>query len=137
MSTSTIPSFKVGQVIFLIPKGERRVVPAQVTEEILRRTMSGEETVWMLRLAGSQKTAPLDPEAAEYFTDVDALRDIMIQRTTQQVKSMLDKTVEIAEEAFGRRLQPTELPSASDKFEEEQSMTVVLPDGTKAKVRSK
>lgn len=133
---NTTPSFKVGQVIFLIPKGERRVIPAQVTEEILRRTMSGEETVWMLRLAGSQKTAPLDPDAAEYFTDVDVLRDVMIQRTTQQVKNMLDKTVEIAEEAFGRRLQPTELPSELDELEDEQPITVTLPDGTKAKVRS-
>jgi len=133
---NTTPSFKVGQVIFLIPKGERRVVPAQVTEEILRRTMSGEEIVWMLRLAGSQKTAPLDPDAAEYFTD-DILRDVMIQRTTQQVKSMLDKTVEIAEEAFGRQSQPAELPSALDESDDEQPMTVVLPDGTKAKVRSK
>lgn len=133
---NTILSFKVGQVIYLIPKGERRVVPAQVTEEILRRTMSGEEIVWMLRLAGSQKTAPLDPDAAEYFTDVDVLRDVMIQRTTQQVKGMLDKTVEIAEEAFGRRLQPAELPSEIDELEDEQPMTVMLPDGTKAKVRS-
>lgn len=133
---NTILSFKVGQVIYLIPKGERRVVPAQVTEEILRRTMSGEEIVWMLRLAGSQKTAPLDPDAAEYFTDVDVLRDVMIQRTTQQVKGMLNKTVEIAEEAFGRRLQPAELPSEIDELEDEQPMTVMLPDGTKAKVRS-
>ena len=137
MSTSTIPSFKVGQIIYLIPKGERRVVPAQVTEEILRRTLSGEETIWMLRLAGSQKIAPLDPDAAEYFTDVDILRDVMIQRTTQQVKYMLDKTVEIAEEAFGRQSQPAELLSALDEPDDEQPMTVVLPDGTKAKVRSK
>jgi hypothetical protein len=49
---------------------------------------------------------------------------------------MLDKTVEIAEEAFGRRLQPTELPSELDELEDEQPITVTLPDGTKAKVRS-
>jgi len=136
MSTNSIPSFKVGQVIFLIPKGERRIVPAQVTEEILRRTLSGEETVWMLRLAGSQKIAPLDPDAAEYFTDVDVLRDIMIQRTTQQVKSMLDKTVEIAAATFGRPSQPAELlPFPEELDEDDPPMTVLLPDGTKAKVR--
>jgi hypothetical protein len=129
--------FKVGQVVYLIPAGERRVIPAQITEEILRRTLSGEETVWMIKIAGSQKSIPLDPEAAEYYTDVEVLRDILIQRTTQQVNNMLGKTVEIAEEAFGRPERPAVSFSVPEDLQEEETATVLLPDGTKAKVRTK
>jgi hypothetical protein len=137
MSTYSLPSFKVGQIIYLIPENERKVLPAQVTEEILRRTLGGEETVWMIKLAGSQKNVPLDPNAAEYFTDVNILRDTLINRTTAQVNTMLDKTIEIANETFDVRAhKPFESISIPDSVDEQApNITVVLPDGTKAKVR--
>lgn len=137
MNTNSSPPFKVGQVVYLIPTGERRVIPAQITEEILRRTLSGEETVWMIKLAGSQKSVPLDPDAAEYYTDVEALRDILIQRTTQQVNGMLLKTVELAEEAFGRPERPAETFSVPSDLVDDSVATVIMPDGAKAKVRIK
>ena len=137
MSTYSLQSFKVGQIIYLIPENERKVLPAQVTEEILRRTLDGEETVWMIKLAGSQKNVPLDPDAAEYFTDVNLLRETLINRTTAQVNTMLDKTIEIANETFGARVQQSfesiSIPASIN--EQAPNITVVLPDGTKAKVR--
>jgi hypothetical protein len=127
MSAETLPSFKVGQIVYLIPSGERRVIPAQITEEILRRTLSGQETVWMIQLAGSQKSVPLDPDAAEYFTSVDILRDLLVERTKKQVVAMLEKAGALAEEAFG---QPVDEPVFED-----EAATVLMPDGTRAKVK--
>ena len=99
--------------------------------------MDGEETVWMIKLAGSQKNVPLDPDAAEYFTDVNLLRETLINRTTAQVNTMLDKTIEIANETFGARVQQSfesiSIPASIN--EQAPNITVVLPDGTKAKVR--
>ena len=133
MSTTALPPFLVGQIIYLIPSGERRVVPAQVTEEILRRTISGTETVWMIQLAGSQKSVPLDPSAAEYYINIDELRQTLVARTTQQVNSMIDRVEEAAREMFSvveePQPQPFELPI------NDQTATVLLPDGTRAKVR--
>jgi hypothetical protein len=131
MSAETLPSFKVGQIIYLIPAGERRVIPAQVTEEILRRTIMGQETVWMIHLAGSQKSVPLDPEAAEYFTSIDDLRNVLVERTKLQVLAMLEKSERMALEIF-------EMPhaeSVEDEVKEESRATVLLPDGTRAKVK--
>ena len=127
MSAETLPPFKVGQIVYLIPNGERRVIPAQITEEILRRTISGQETVWMIQLAGSQKSVPLDPDAAEYFTNIDNLRDVLVNRTKAQVFAMLERTEILAHETFP---QPTDNPV----FEEETT-TVLMPDGTRAKVK--
>jgi hypothetical protein len=135
MSTTPLPPFQVGQVIYLIPTGERRVMPAQITEEILRRTIGGTETVWMIQLAGSPKSVPLDPDAAEYFINVDELRRTLVERTTQQVNSMIDKTVSLAAEIFQQQA-PVNLSSTFDVEDDlPQTATVTLPDGTKARVK--
>ena len=127
MSAETLPSFKVGQIVYLIPSGERRVIPAQITEEILRRTISGQETVWMIQLAGSQKSVPLDPDAAEYFTSVEILRDILVDRTKAQVVAMLERAEALAIETFS--------PKVEDDDHLDEPTTVLLPDGTRAKVK--
>lgn len=132
MSEQTLPPFKVGQIVYLIPVGERRVLPAQITEEILRRTIKGSETVWMIQIAGSPNSVPLDPDAAEYFTDMVSLREAMLERTRKQVLTMLDKVETTAREVF-QQDGVDEMP-ADDGAE---TATVVLPDGTKAKVRTK
>lgn len=130
MSEQTLPSLKVGQIVYLIPTGERRVLPAQITEEILRRTVRGTETVWMIQIAGSPKSVPLDPDAAEYFTDMISLREAMIERTRKQVLAMLDKVEAMARETF-QESDPADEPT-NDPVD---VATVTLPDGTKARVR--
>jgi hypothetical protein len=109
-------------------------MPAQITEEILRRTIGGTETVWMIQLAGSPKSVPLDPAAAEYFVNVDELRRILVERTTQQVNSMIDKTVSLAAEIFQQQADDP-VPTISDSDEPSQIATITLPDGTKARVK--
>jgi hypothetical protein len=130
MSEQTLPPFKVGQIVYLIPTGERRVLPAQITEEILRRTVKGTETVWMIQIAGSPKNVPLDPDAAEYFTDMASLRDAMLERTRMQVISMLERVEATAQEIFQESI-PEEAPAEVDS----ETATITMPDGTKARVR--
>ena len=130
MSEQTLPPFKVGQIVYLIPTGERRVLPAQITEEILRRTVRGTETVWMIQIAGSPKSVPLDPDAAEYFTDVVSLRDAMLERTRMQVISMLERVEATAREIFQESV-PEEAPAEAAS----ETATITMPDGTKARVR--
>lgn len=130
MSEQTLPSFKVGQIVYLIPIGERRVLPAQITEEILRRTVKGTETVWMIQIAGSPKSVPLDLEAAEYFTDMVSLREAMLERTRKQVLTMLDRVEALAQETF----QESD-PEPEFVDEANETATIILPDGTKARVR--
>jgi len=85
----------------------------------------------MIQLVGSQKSVPLDPDAAEYFTDINDLRRVLTQRTVEQLNLMIDRTYEVAMEAFSM---PAESMSQSD---DSDILTITLPDGTKAKVRSK
>ena len=108
-------------------------MPAQITEEILRRTISGTETVWMIQLAGSQKSVPLDPEAAEYYVDISDLRKTLVDRTTQQVNAMVDKVVAAALEAFPQPDAVSDVLLSPSQVD--QPTTIVMPDGTRAKVK--
>ena len=130
MSEQTLPPFKVGQIVYLIPVDERRVLPAQITEEILRRTVKGTETVWMIQIAGSPKSVPLDPDAAEYFTDMGSLRDTMLERTQKQVLAMLERVELMAREVF-----QDSVSDAPVTEEISETTTITMPDGTKARVR--
>ena len=89
----------------------------------------------MIQLAGSQKSVPLDPSAAEYFTSVSDLREVLITRTTQQVNSMIDKVVATATELF----MPAEDPEPQDDCVPAMAepATILRPDGTRAKVKIK
>lgn len=82
----------------------------------------------MIQLAGSQKSVPLDPDAAEYFTSIEILRDLLVERTRVQVIAMLEKTESMANEFFGQDVEeaPVEVTSAA---------TILMPDGTRAKVK--
>ena len=106
------------------------MLPAQITEEILRRTVRGTETVWMIQIAGSPKSVPLDPDAAEYFTEVVSLRDAMLERTRMQVISMLERVEATAREIFQESV-PEEAPAEAAS----ETATITMPDGTKARVR--
>jgi hypothetical protein len=87
----------------------------------------------MIQLAGSQKSIPLDPDAAEYYINIDDLRQTLIARTTQQVNSMIDRVEESAREIFSVVNDPP--PQTFELPVNEQSATVLLSDGTRAKVR--
>lgn len=136
------------------------MLPAQVTEEILRRTLQGQETAWNIRIAGSEKSISLDPAAAEYYTSIDELRGSLIEKVTQQIDKMVGNATEIASSAFKQAPQAPSLvfDSSDDTADAEEAqddapddivpvgkrvykeseagnVRVVLPDGTRAKVR--
>ena len=84
----------------------------------------------MIQIAGSPKSVPLDPDVAEYFTDMVSLREAMLDRTRKQVLAMLEKVESTAREIF-QETSPEEIPGEVST----DSTTVTLPDGTKARVR--
>ena len=133
MST-TLPSFSfssvsVGQVIYLIPKDAKGVIPALVVEEITRKTTIGSSTSLMIQLPTQTKPVKLDPEAVEIFQNLEDVKQVLIERATKRINEMINEIDEVASIFKGQ----------SDDYEEsvEQTPTtfeVTLPDGTKARV---
>ncbi len=92
--------YVVGQVLFVILRNENRVYPMQVVEEITKKSLSGEETSYMVK-AGSGN----DPKSLLLITDISGeifdsaskVKAALIERAT----STIEKLVNLAEEKAG------------------------------------
>ena len=49
--------YDVGQVLYVISKKERKVYPVLVVEEIVRKTLSGAETSYIVQLPDRKSTS--------------------------------------------------------------------------------
>jgi len=133
MST-TLPSFSfssvsVGQVIYLIPKDAKGVIPALVVEEITRKTTSGSSSSLMIRLPTQTKPVKLDPDAVEIFMNLEDVKQALIERATKRINEMINEIYEIAS-IFQEQADILQ----EDVEQIQNTIEVTLPDGTKARV---
>ena len=81
----------VGQVVFLLTGKSSKVYPALVSEEIKKRSLSGETTNYVVRLptedAREVEISKLD---AEVFETIESARETILDRISTQVDKMLD-----------------------------------------------
>ena len=87
----------VGQVVFLLTGKSSKVYPALVSEEIKKRSLSGETTNYVVRLptedAREVEISKLD---AEVFETIESARETILDRISTQVDKMLDEAVSMS-----------------------------------------
>lgn len=107
----------------------------QVTEIITKRTLQGEETNYILQ-AGSDRDSKvsMDQIDGEVFESPEKARQTLIQRATQQINRLIDAAVTKSTEWYGEAA-TLEREEFTEKITDDLVETVVLPDGTVAKVR--
>ena len=49
-------NYEVGQIVYLLVKGEMKVIPTRVVEAITRRRLNGSETTYMVQLPDKDRT---------------------------------------------------------------------------------
>ena len=73
-------SYTVGQIIYLLSRKEIKVYPAQIVEEIKRKTISEEIVSYIIRLPDKSGTEVLiDEVSAEIFTSINDLEIKMVE----------------------------------------------------------
>jgi len=87
----------VGQVVFLLTGKSSKVYPALVSEEIKKKSLSGETTNYVVRLptedAREVEISKLD---AEVFETIESARETILDRISTQVDKMLDEAVSMS-----------------------------------------
>jgi hypothetical protein len=137
--------YSIGQVLFAIIAKKNQVYPMQVVEVITKKTLKGEEVKYALR-AGSDPNSVvmLDQVEGEVFESAERVRQVLVQRATNQINKMVEvasaKSVEWYSQTGSHQHE-----DLSDDIEkvgsldqpplEDNQMTVTLPDGTIAKIR--
>ena len=127
-------NYKVGQVLYVLVKKQQTVIPVQVVEQILRRTLSGEETMYTVNVPtnGGLKEMPLSDISGEVFEDLEQARTRLLENATAAIGSLIDAASKTSSRHFQPtsqgELQPTQLPMGQEVVE------ASLEDGTVVKV---
>jgi len=93
--------YDVGHILFLLFERKRQVIPVQVTEQITRKTLSGEKMEYIVTLPNEKRaTAELSTLGAQVFYTVEGAQEHMLSSAKNAIDEMVTKTTQIASEAF-------------------------------------
>ena len=137
-------TYSIGQVIFGVLKKKNQVYPMRVIEIITKKTLQGEVVSYLLQ-AGSDPSSTImfDQLDGEVFNSADLARKTLVIRATSQINKLVDVAVEKSAEWYGtqKTVQTIKgLPDLDHSFDDDdqlndESSSVILPDGTIAKVK--
>ena len=111
--------YSVGQVLFIILNKKQQVIPCQVTEQVVRRSLSGEETSYSVAIPSrnENKVHELDSIDGEVFESIEDVRKYMLDQTTQIITTITNKAISVAKARFD--------------YDSDALADVVLPDSAK------
>ena len=126
-------SFEVGQILFLLPKKENKIVPVRVVEIVVRKKLNDQSVEYIVEIPNKNRdTTSLSELDAMTFTSDRELRDYMVQNSTSAIEQMIATARRHAVSAFGDQTPPevTRVVPQDDEYS-----VITLPDGTTARIK--
>lgn len=137
----------VGDIVYIVSNRKRQVLPAQVVEQINRKTLSGEQTQYQVLVAGAKGPVDLDSlsEVGSIFSSLEEVRTSLYAQAEAAIVQVISAAAEMAAAHFTEEsadLQETinSFDSDSDTSSEDvipkatKRLKVKMPDGTSASV---
>lgn len=127
--------YLIGHIVFVVLSKKNQVYPMQITEIITKRTLQGEETSYILQAgADHESKVSMDQIDGEVFESPEKARQTLVHRATQQINRLIDMAIAKSTEWYGKPAE-IEVNVNHDKIIDDLVETVMLPDGTLAKVK--
>lgn len=82
-------TYQVGQILYVIPTGKTAVIPIQIVEEIVKRSLSGEEIAYKVSYGKDGKSAMLAEIDGEVFDSAENVRNVLVTRSTEAIHGMV------------------------------------------------
>jgi hypothetical protein len=128
-------SFEVGQILFLLPKKENKIIPVRVVEVVVRKKLNEQSVEYMVEIPNrTRDIVSLSELEAMSFTSEHELRDYMIQNSTNAIEQMIASAKRHSVGAFGEV--EASLATSREPAQVEEYTFITLPDGTRARVRN-
>ena len=126
--------YLIGHIVFVVLSKKNQIYPMQVIEIITKRTLQGEETSYILQAGSDQNSkVGMDQIDGEVFESHEVARKTLVNRASQQINRLIDMA--IAKSAEWYNIRPDHQTAVThDKITNDLMDTVILPDGTVAKV---
>lgn len=126
-------SYEVGQILFLLPKKENKIVPVRVVEVVVRKKLNDQSVEYIVEIPNrSRDTTSLSELDALAFTSERELRSYMVENSTNAIDQMIASAKRHAVSAFGDQ-GPPEVTRATPHDDEYSVIT--LPDGATARIK--
>ena len=100
-------SYKIGQVIYIVLNKEIRIYPMQVVEELVKRSLEGEQTTYMVRagpaVISNGSVAPIVPISqvnGEIFQSINAAREALTERAIASINKLILAASQKAQEWY-------------------------------------
>ena len=139
--------YQVGQVLFIILNKKQQVIPVQVTEQVVRRSLNGEEISYSVSIPNrdGDRALELDSIDGEVFDSIEDVKKTMFEHANYVISTITDKALTIAKKRFDydnlstspeiSDLDTTLMVSGPPKDSNDKSVKVKLEDGTIANVK--
>ena len=106
-------TYTVGQVVYALMKanGKTLLSPAQVVEEVVRKTIDGEKVSYLVSFPNVKDPMLMSSVQGEFFTSSEHAYNELVFRTTNQMKRMVDAAIAQAEKVYPSAMQmPVRVP---------------------------
>ena len=134
-------TYHVGQILYVILHKKMQIYPMMVVEEIVKKTLKGEDVNYVLQGGSdSSVTVLLNQVDGEIFESAEEAKYVLTNRATAQIERLVDSAVKKAAEWYSAVSQTEQTQkqvlSLSSEPTQENAVKVELPDGTIAKLKN-
>ena len=94
-----LSDFPVGSIVYFLHNKTERVLPAQVTEKIVRTSVDGSRATYIIAVKSkdSLKNIEIDPRDVSVFQTPDEMKSFMVSRATSAISSLVQAAVKSSE----------------------------------------
>lgn len=126
--------YSVGQVLFLLLKVEKSVIPVKIVEQVVRKSLEGETVSYSAVLPDGKETViSLDKLSKDIFISSDEAKNHMIDSATRAISKIIEKSEDMRDQFFPKAdLVNSNINEESSSGEE---IEIVLDDGVKGKIK--
>lgn len=93
-------SYHVGQIIFLRVSKSTKILPAQICEEVVTRTLTGQKISYFCKLPGHEESFDISELDATIYTDPEQLRAELIHNASEGINKIINNAKLLAQKQF-------------------------------------
>lgn len=94
--------YHVGQVLYIVPKNDNKVIPVLVVEEITKKTLKGSEVTYRIQSTNdTSKIYMIDDISGTFFVSPEAAKKSLIEIASARITKIVDHAAKKAREWYG------------------------------------
>jgi hypothetical protein len=133
--------YEVGQTLYVVMVDKLKIVPVLVAEEVVRKTLQGEEVTYLVCHKEASDPIDLRRLKGDVYEDLEEVKTLLVDNVTRNITNMCDqvdsRSKELKQNLFGGsldRVVTRDIPVDQPEVIEEDNV-FVLEDGTRARVK--